>query len=148
MTIPAARLGGVASAYVCVEVRAGTPYPPFDGFLPGNTSGFVAQGRIPATVAVPAPTGFVLPQACAFVAPPVVAVEQTDWSVDCGAANDRDARGTLGVALAQQGWTSCGFGIGSAAWRREGVMLGIAESSLAPGAYPRVTQYVRVMSPC
>jgi hypothetical protein len=87
------------------------------------------------------------PQACAYVAAPVVTTDQTDWRLDCGAANN-NARGVLGQALAQQGWTSCGSGAATAQWRRNDVMLAVSESSLAPGDYPKLTQFVRVTSPC
>lgn len=83
-----------------------------------------------------------------YLAPPVVGTDQTEWKVDCGAANDRNARGTLGPALAQQGWTSCGAGLATAQWRKNDLMLGVAESSLATGDHPRLTQFARVMSPC
>jgi hypothetical protein len=88
----------------------------------------------------------VIPQACAYVVPPVVGAVQTDWKVDCGAANN-NARGTLGAALTQQGWTSCGSGLASAQWRKNDVMLTVVESSLAVGDYPRLTQS-RVAPPC
>jgi hypothetical protein len=147
ITIPAGRLGGSASGYACVGVLAGAPYPLFNGFFPQGARGRVQPGAIPATSASPAPTGFVLPQACAYVVPPVISADQTDWKVDCGAANN-NARGTLGAALAQQGWASCGTGLATAHWRKNDVMLAIAESSLAPGDYPRLTQLARVVSPC
>jgi hypothetical protein len=148
ITIPAGRLGGSASGYVCIEVLAGVPYPLFAGFVPGGVRGlFIDSGTFPATMASPSPTGFVLPQACAYVVPPVVAAGQTDWKVDCGAANN-NARGTLGPALTQQGWTPCGVGLATAQWRKNDVMLAVAESSLAPGDYPRLTQFARVTSTC
>ena len=146
ITIPAGRLGGSASGYVCFQVFAGVPYPLLAGFFPGGTRGYVESGTYPATTAVPAPTGFVIPQACAYVVPPVVGAVQTDWKVDCGAANN-NARGTLGAALTQQGWTSCGSGLASAQWRKNDVMLTVVESSLAVGDYPRLTQS-RVAPPC
>lgn len=74
ITIPAGRLGGSASGYVCVAVLAGTPYPLFAGFFPPGTPGFVSSGAVPATTAGPAPTGFVLPQVCAYVVPPAVSL--------------------------------------------------------------------------
>jgi hypothetical protein len=148
ITIPAGRLGGSASGYVCIGVLAGVPYPLFDGFVPGGVRGlFVDAGTFPATMASPSPTGFTLPQACAYVVPPAVSTDQTDWKIDCGAANN-NARGTLGPALTQQGWTSCGSGLATAQWRKNDVMLAIAESSLAPGDYPRLTQLARVVPPC
>jgi len=147
ITIPAGRLGGgLAAGYGCIGVLAGVPYPLFDGFAPTGPA-FVASGTFPATAASPAPTGFVLPQSCAFVAPPAVSTDQTDWKVDCGAANN-NARAALGPALMQQGWTSCGAGLASAQWRKNDVTLAVAESSLAPGDYPRLTQFSRVVSTC
>jgi hypothetical protein len=76
------------------------------------------------------------------VAAPAVAAAQTDWWVDCGSASNGDARATLGRALMEQGWTSCGAGLASAQWRKNSVVLGIAESSLAPGDYPKITQFI------
>jgi hypothetical protein len=149
ITIPAGRLGGSASGYVCIGVLAGVPYPLLDGFVPGGVRDLsIDPGTFPATMAIPAPTGFVIPQACAYVVPPVVGTVQTEWKVDCGAANNNNARGTLGPALTQQGWTSCGTGLATAQWRKNDVMLAIAESSLAPGDYPRITQFARVVAPC
>jgi hypothetical protein len=148
ITIPAGRLGGSASGYVCIGVLAGVPYPLFAGFVPGGVRElFIDSGTFPATMASPSPTGFVLPQACAYVVPPVISADRTDWKVDCGPANN-DARGTLGRALAQQGWTSCSSGLATAQWRKNDVMLAVAESSLAPGDYPRLTQFARAASPC
>jgi hypothetical protein len=147
ITIPAGRLGGVASGYVCVGVLGGVPYPLLDGFAPTGPA-FVAPGTFPATAASPAPTGFVLPQACAFVVPPVVGADQTDWKIDCGAANNNNARGTLGPAFVQQGWTSCGAGLATEQWRKNDLMLGVSESSLAAGDYPRLTQIARATSTC
>jgi hypothetical protein len=146
ITIPAGRLGGVAANYVCIGVLAGIPSPLFDGFFPGGAPGFIDPGTFPATRAVPAPTGFVIPQACAYVVPPVVGAAQTEWKVDCAATNN-NARGTLGAALTQQGWASCGSGLASAQWRKNDVMLTVSESSLAPGDYPRLAQS-RVTPPC
>jgi len=147
ITIPAGRLGGVAANYVCIAVLAAVPHPLFDGFLPGGTPGFIASGSFPATSASPAPTGFTPPQTCAYVAPPVVAPDQTEWKIDCGAAN-KNARGILGGALTQQGWRSCGSALATAQWQKNDVMLTVTESSLVPGDYPRLTQYARVVSPC
>lgn len=147
LTIPAGRLGGGSAAgYVCVQVRGGTPRPLFDGFFPPNTAGFVAQGTTPATMAIPGPAHFVLPQTCAFAAPPAIEFNKTVWFVDCGTANN-EARGTLGAALAAQGWTSCGPGLATASWTNEGVRLTVIESSLAPGDYPRVQQVLGTSCP-
>jgi hypothetical protein len=138
--------GGGIGGYVCASLVAGVPYPIFDGLFP--SVGFINQGVFPATAALPAPTGFVLPQACAFVVRPVVGTDQTDWSIDCGAANNNNARGTLGPALMQQGWALCASGLATAQWRKDNVMLGVVESTLAPGEYMRLIQFARVISPC
>ncbi len=140
ITIPAGRLGSQAANYVCVQVQRGNPNPRFDGFFPGGTEAFVREGAVPATAASPAPPGFTLPQACAFVATPSVAPAQTDWLVECGASRDRDARGTLAPELTRQGWSLCGSGLAAAQWRKGTTALVISESSLAPGDYPRLTQ--------
>lgn len=146
VTVPIGRIG--VGGYLCVGVLAGVPYPLFNVFYAQGTPGFVAPGAVPATAAFPAPTGLVLPAACAYVVPPVVSPDQTAWKIDCGAANNNNARGTFGPALAQQGWTSCGVGLAAAEWRKNDVMLAVVESSLAPGDYPRITQFARVIGPC
>ncbi len=138
---------GRASGYVCLLLEAGVPLPIFAGLIGLGMRGFIPEGTFPATTAQPSPTGFVLPQACAFVAPPVVGTDTTVWAVECGAKLS-DARGTLGSALTQQGWTSCGVGLGTMSAKKNGVMLGLQESTLASGDYPRLTQFARVISPC
>lgn len=138
----------VPAGYVCVSLQAGMPLPIFDGLIGRQMPGFVAEGTFPATAARPAPTGFVLPQACVFVAPPVVGTDATKWAVDCGAQANHDARGTLGPALTQQGWTSCAIGLGTMQVKKNGVMLGVQESTLAPGEYPGLTQFARLIWPC
>lgn len=138
----------VPSGYVCLLLDAGVPLPIFAGLIGPQMPGYLPVGAVPSTSARPSPTGFVLPQACAFVAPPVVGTDSTVWSVDCGAQTNRDARGTLGPALIQQSWVSCAIGLGSMYVKKNDVMLGVTESSLAPGDYPRLTQAARVISPC
>ena len=138
----------VPAGYLCLLLTAGVPLPLFDGLIGPLMPGFVAEGTFPATAARPAPTGFVLPQTCAFVAAPVVGTDYTTWAVDCGAQANHDARGTLGPPLTQQGWTGCAIGLGSMQVKKNGVMLGVQESTLAPGEYPSLTQYARLISPC
>ena len=133
----------IPGGYVCLLLEAGVPFPIFGGLTGPYLDGFVLEGTLPATSAKPAPTGFVLPQACAFVAPPVVGTDLTAWAVDCGAQANRDARGTLAPALIQQGWTSCGAVTATATWAKGTTRLLIAESSLSPGDYPKLTQPVR-----
>jgi hypothetical protein len=138
----------IPGGYVCLLLGAGVPFPIFDGLIGPEMPGFVAEGTFPATAARPAPTGFVLPQMCAFVEPPVVGTDDTKWAVDCGAQANHDARGTLGLALTEQGWTSCAIGLGTMQVQKNGMMLGVEESTLAPGEYPGLTQFARLISPC
>ena len=138
----------VPAGYLCLLLGAGVPLPIFDGLIGPLMPGFVAEGTFPATATRPAPTGFVLPQACAFVAAPVVGTDYTTWAVDCGAQANHDARGTLGPSLTQQGWTGCAIGLGTMQVKKNGVMLGVQESTLAPGEYPGLTQFARLISPC
>ncbi|MDQ6721122.1 MAG: hypothetical protein M3003_10075 [Candidatus Dormibacteraeota bacterium] len=138
----------IPGGYVCLLLRPGVPFPIFDGLVGPQMPGFVAEGTFPATAARPAPTGFVLPQTCAFVEPPVVGTDFTTWAVDCGAQANHDARGTLGPALTQQGWSGCAIGLGTMQVKKNGVMLSLQESTLAPGEYPGLTQFARLISPC
>jgi hypothetical protein len=138
----------VPAGYVCVVLDAGVPFPISGGLIGPYMAGFVADGTLPATSAQPAPAGFVLPQACAFVAAPVVGADSTVWAVDCGAQANHDARGMLGPVLIQQGWTQCAMGLGTMSAKKNGVMLAVAESTVAPGEYPRITQFSRMLSPC
>jgi hypothetical protein len=138
----------IPADYVCVLLEPGAPFPIFAGLIGAQMAGYVAEGTFPATAARPAPIGFTLPQACAFVQPPIVGAEQIDWSIDCGAANNSNARGTLGLALTAQGWTQCASGLSTAQWRKDGVMISVVESSLAPGEYMRIDQRARLVSPC
>jgi len=140
--------GAAQSSYACLLLDAGVPLPIFAGLIGPQMPGYLAVGTVPATSARPSPTGFVLPQACAFVEPPVVGADYTKWAVDCGAQANHDARGTLGPALTQQGWTGCAIGLGTMQVKKNGVMLGVQESTLAPGEYPGLTQFARLISPC
>ncbi len=133
--------------YVCVALDAGLPYPIFAGLGAPNTAPYIPEGTYPATNAMPAPTGFVLPQSCAYVAPPQVG-ERNDWKVDCGAEANRNARGTLGAALQQQGWSSCSPAAGTMRFMKGTLEIVVVESSLAPGDYPRFTQGVRSATGC
>jgi hypothetical protein len=130
----------IPGGYVCLLLGAGVPFPIFDGLIGPQMPGFVAEGTFPATAARPAPTSFTLPQACAFVRPPEVGADQTYWWVDCGAQLNRDARGTLGTALVQQGWTRCGPAAATEAFYKGTTRIVVVESSLAPGDYPRFSQ--------
>lgn len=143
LTSPRSTPGGGISGYICAGLVAGSPNPIFNGLWPPSTAGFVAEGTLPATKADPAPTSFVVPQLCAYVQPPLAGGDQNEWKVDCGATANRDARGTLASALAQQGWISCGVGLGTASWAKGTTRLFVGESSLSPGDYPKFVQPVR-----
>jgi len=99
------------------------------------------------SVAPAAFTGFVLPPGCAYVRPPALAFDQSDRLVDCGAAANRDARGTLAPAFTQQGWTSC-VGLATATWAKGATAISISEATGAAGDLPRLTQRGRTTASC
>jgi hypothetical protein len=138
----------VPTGYVCVVLGGGVPFPISGGLIGPYMAGFVPDGTLPATSAQPAPAGFVLPQACAFVAAPILGADSTVWAIDCGAQANHDARGMLGPALTQQGWIQCAMGLGSMSLKKNGAMLAVGESTLTPGEYPHITQFSRMLSPC
>ncbi len=141
LTLTHSTPGGSMGGYMCMGLDAGSPYPIFGGAEAGST--VIPEGRFPASRSMPAPVSFTIPQACVYVAPPLVGADQSDWKVDCGAEANRNARGTLAPALTQQGWTLCAAVTATATWAKGTTRLGIAESSLAPGEYPRITQPAR-----
>ena len=142
--IVSAGAGGQFAGYICASIYGtGAAGPTFAGLWAPGTDGFITEGTQPATKANPAPSGFVLPQACLYIAPPLTGADQTEWSVDCGATANRDARGTLAPALTQQGWTSCGSSLATATWAKGTARLVVAESSGSPGDYPKVAQPLR-----
>ena len=151
ITLTAARSNpeGSFGGYVCMALDAGVPYPIFAGLgAPSASGSYIAEGTYPATNAQPTPAGFVVPQACAYVRPPEVGGDQINWWVDCGAQLNDDARGTLGTALAQQGWTGCGPALGTALFFKGQMRIVVVESSLAPGDYPRFSQIVKPGTGC
>ncbi|MEP6694636.1 MAG: hypothetical protein ABJB39_08330 [Chloroflexota bacterium] len=145
VTVPAqSSLSGPLAGYICGSIYGtGAPSPTFVGLWAPGTPGFIPDGTVPATKAEPALSGFVLPQACAYTAPPVTGADQTEWWVDCGATANRDARGTLAPPLTQQGWTSCGAVTATATWAKGTARLVISESPGSVGDYPKLSQPVR-----
>ena len=144
VTLTAARSNpeGSFGGYVCMAVDAGVPYPIFAGLgAPSAPDSYVAEGTYPATKAKPSPVGFVVPQACAFIRPPQVRGDQTTWWVDCGPELNRSARGSLGAALEQQGWTACGPAAASETFFKGAMRIYVSESSLAPGDYPVFSEW-------
>lgn len=96
----------------------------------------------PATVS-PLPIGCSVPAGCRFVAAPVVVAGGSEWRYDCGIVANRDARGVLADALTAQRWTLCASVTATATWGKGALRLLIAESSGAPGDYPRLIQPTR-----
>jgi hypothetical protein len=99
-----------------------------------------------ATVGPAAFTGFLPPPSCSYVGGPSLAADHSDRFVDCGPTGNRAARDTLASALIEQGWSLCGFGAAAATWAKGATSISIAESSLAPGDFPRLTQTARSVS--
>lgn len=141
LTLTHSTPGGSMGGYMCMGLDAGSPHSIFGGAEAGST--VIPEGRYPATRAMPPPTGFVIPQACVYVAPPLVGGDQSEWKLDCGADANRNARGTLAPALTQQGWVACSVGLGGAAWAKGTARVYVGESTLAPGEYPKIVQPAR-----
>ena len=143
VTVPATTTGQMGG-YICASIYGtGAPSATFAGLWAPTTAGFIPEGTLPASKASQMPDGFVLPQSCLYIAPPVLGTDQREWSVECGATANRDARGTLAPALTQQGWTSCGAVTATASWAMGTTRLSVVESSGSPGDYPRIVQPVR-----
>jgi hypothetical protein len=100
------------------------------------------SGCTPTSSVNPRPAGFTLALGCAYIGQPVSGTEFGQWDVDCGAASN-NARGTLAYPLAQQGWVSCGVGLGNASWAKGTARLTVSEGAGGPGGYPKITQPVR-----
>jgi photosystem II stability/assembly factor-like uncharacterized protein len=73
-----------------------------------------------------------LPSGCRVLST-VLGTDQVEWRVDCGAAMNASARGTLGPALSADGWRLCGSGLASATWSKTDSQLRISEGSGVPG---------------
>jgi hypothetical protein len=84
------------------------------------------------------PLAFALPQDCRVVNSSRVG-QIDDWLIDCGSSRNRSARDTIGAALTQQGWLSCGFGLASAAWTKGATRVGVSEPADAAVGF-RMTQ--------
>jgi hypothetical protein len=90
----------------------------------------------------PTPNAFVLPPGCGYVGSPTVGTDYSAWKFDCGEGANHDACGALAYSLAQQGWTGCGVGLGSATWMKGDMRLIVTEGSAVPGpsGLPTLTQ--------
>lgn len=96
----------------------------------------------PTTSVSPRPSGFTLPLGCAYIGQPVSGTEYSQWDVDCGGPSN-DARGTFAYPLIQQGWTSCGVGLGNSSWAKGTARFAVTEGAGGPGGYPKISQPAR-----
>jgi hypothetical protein len=103
-------------------------------------------GACPLTASIqPTPNAFMLPPGCGYVGSPTVGTDYSAWKFDCGEGANHDARGAIAYSLAQQGWTGCGVGLGSATWMKGDLRLIVSEGSGVPGTngLPTLTQPAR-----
>lgn len=125
--------------YVCALIgqgapSQGAPIGVFQRAINANDAGYIASI---------VPKGFVLPPECRYVGLPTAVPGDhpaVAWRFDCGAAGNRDARGSLLAAFTQHGWTPCAPALATATWRKEVSRLTVIESSGAPGDFPTLTQ--------
>ena len=73
-----------------------------------------------------------LPSGCRVLST-VLGTDQVEWRIDCGAAMNASARGTLAPALSADGWRLCGSGLASATWSKTDSQLRISEGSGVAG---------------
>ena len=147
----------IASAVACsapaptVSVATATPTVASTTSSPSFTTRAIPTLTPADTLSAPIPSPnaqfvwFVLPAGCSLVGAPIVGSDYSQWQFDCGTAANRDARGTLAPALTQQGWTSCGVGLGSGTWKKGDLRLIVTEGSGVPGpsGFPTLTQPAR-----
>jgi len=99
-------------------------YSTIDG---GASCHRIGSATVRPTIIPPmTPAGLLLPARCRYVGFTDGTVTQS-WDIDCGASND--ARGLFTPPLVDAGWTSCGFGLAAARWRKDGFDLGISETA-------------------
>ena len=104
----------------------------------------IGSATVRPTIIPPAtPAGLILPARCRYVGFTDGTVEQS-WEIDCGASND--ARGLFTPPLVAAGWTSCGFGLAAAGWRKGAFDLGISETA-SPDDPIRLLQFA-TSGPC
>ena len=90
------------------------------------------------------PAGVALPSYCKVIRtdystnPTTGDVVQRMWDIDCGSDKNTDARGTMESILEEQGWKSCGFGLGSAFYWKSGITTTVGEG--ADATHFRVAQ--------
>jgi len=147
LTVGRSNPEGSFANYVCVALDQGTPYPIFAGLGAPGREGYVAEGTYPATLAKPAPIGFVLPQSCAYVAPPAVDSVRTLWMVDCGADVNRDPRLVFSRAATAQGWKDCGPFLSTEILMKGTSQLRVFQSA-GIGDFPRFAQYTDQAPAC
>ncbi|MDQ2914484.1 MAG: hypothetical protein M3T56_14690 [Chloroflexota bacterium] len=141
-TVGSTLFGGWISAdrpglgtYVCVRLGRGAPMAGFLSQVRSGESGYIAEVL---------PNGLALPQGCAYVGLPTTDADAVAviWKADCGAAANRNARGTLGPSFTQQGWSSCASGLATEIWRKDTSRLTVSEGSGSPGEYPTLSQRI------
>jgi photosystem II stability/assembly factor-like uncharacterized protein len=97
-------------------------------FLARTVDGALTWQRLPLTERFPV----ALPPGCRVLST-VLRTDEEEWRVECGAAMNASARGTLAPVLSGDGWRLCGSGLATATWSKAGSQLGISEGSGVPG---------------
>lgn len=58
-----------------------------------------------------------------------IALGENEWLINCGSANNGNARATMEPVLKQQGWAFCDSGLATASWWKAGTLTSINEGS-------------------
>lgn len=101
-------------------------------FLARTIDGALTWQRLKLAVAVNEPFPVALPSRCQILST-VLGTDQVEWRIDCGAAMNASARGTLAPFLTDDGWRLCGSGLATAMWTKADSQLSISEGSGVPG---------------
>jgi len=101
-------------------------------FLARTIDGALTWQRLKLAVAVNEPFPVALPSRCQILST-VLGTDQVEWRIDCGAAMNASARGTLAPFLTDDGWRFCGSGLATAMWTKADSQLSISEGSGVPG---------------
>src|SRR5207237_7878801 len=101
-------------------------------FLARTIDGALTWHRLSVGAPANEPFPVALPSGCRILST-VLGTDQVEWRVDCGAAMNASARGTLAPLLSGAGWRLCGSGLATATWTKTNVVLGISEGSGVPG---------------
>jgi photosystem II stability/assembly factor-like uncharacterized protein len=101
-------------------------------FLARTIDGALTWQRLPIVIPTNEHFPIALPSGCRILST-VPGTDRVEWRLDCGAAMNANARGTLAPVLSGDGWRLCGSGLATATWSKGDAQLSISEASGVSG---------------